>query len=101
MARAITIGCFVVHLKNLRPEGKQRTSENEWTAAAPLLRRALHTFYARVRIRRLGGRGEGRELRWVQTSFSWVQNKMRAAFFAPWVAGLVNPRIKTLDQNPP
>ena len=32
-----------------------KPASNEWPAAPPLLRRALHAFYARVRIRRLGG----------------------------------------------
>ena len=61
------------------------------------LRRALQAFYARVRIRRLGGRGEGRALRWVQTSFSWVQDKMQAAVFDPGLVHLVNLRTVRRD----
>ena len=41
---------------------KRRTSENEWTAAAPLLRRGLQLHHRRVATRRLGGHTDGREL---------------------------------------
>ena len=44
-----------------------KPASNEWPAAPPLLRRALHAFYARVRIRRLGGRVHGPTLRCEQT----------------------------------
>ena len=71
---------------------KRRTSENEWTAAAPLLRRGLQLHHRRVATRRLGGLGEGRELLWKQKSSRWKQTQMRAAVLATGAVQSVNPR---------
>ena len=93
--------------RRARPFGGRQGRRRVGTAARPITTpkkrgrsetsggrryRELQHRHRRVANPRLGGCADGRELRWVQTSSRWVQNKMRAAVFDPGLVWTENQR---------